>query len=96
MKKIIFFTVLIFNQAHALVCMCIEIAPSFLTFKWLVEENLRDQIHSIKKLESNVDDTTKNISIQNKLLRNESLLFKETILKQKEMIFELKKKTKLR
>lgn len=98
MKKIIVFLVmfLAFHQS-AFACLCAgEITQSFKQYEMELKRALKAQQNSLKNLQSKVDNTTSNLDEQNTLLANENELFKATILKQRELIFELTKKINLR
>ncbi|QKG30262.1 hypothetical protein [Campylobacter sp. RM16187] len=98
MKKIVVSIAILLSFSQSLfACLCAgEIVQSFKQYEMELKRALKAQQNSLKNLQSKVDDTTSNLDEQNILISNENELFKATILKQRELIFELTKKINLR
>ncbi|OCS21964.1 hypothetical protein CFVI97532_07125 [Campylobacter fetus subsp. venerealis cfvi97/532] len=96
-RTIVFFIILLTFGQNAFACLCTgKITQSFKKYEVELAKALKAQQESLKKLQSSVEETTTNLDEQNILIANENELFKNTILKQRELIFELTKKINLR
>ncbi|CAD7289529.1 hypothetical protein LMG7974_01606 [Campylobacter majalis] len=97
MKKWLAFFIFLLSAQTAFACLCIgEITQSFQKYEVELTKALKAQQKSLKKLQMNVEDTTSKLDEQNKLLSVENRIFKDEILKQQKLVFELTKKINLR
>lgn len=97
MKKFVAFIFMLVLTQNSFACVCAyEISQSFKKYEMELTKALKMQQTSLKTLQSSIKNSTSKLDEQNMLITNENELFKAEILKQRELIFELKRKIKLR